>query len=56
MSANSHVDLKYKPEADWLIRPTPRQLLQRAAVHTLPDSVPAIVHGVLRSPGQPLDA
>jgi hypothetical protein len=33
-----------------------KPMLQRAAVHPGPNSVPPIVHDVLRSPGQPLDA
>ena len=33
-----------------------KSLLQRAAVHPGPYSVPPIVHEVLRSPGAPLDA
>jgi hypothetical protein len=33
-----------------------KPLLQRAAVSSAPETVPPIVHEVLRSPGQPLDA
>lgn len=33
-----------------------RSLLQRSAVRPAPETVPSIVHEVLRSPGQPLDA
>lgn len=32
------------------------KILQRSAVGSAPDTVPPIVHGVLRSPGQPMDA